>query len=106
MRYPKYAKIYFENEEWCARLKEDEYVVDGIVFVIKGKKEIIKLSECESYPLNELEESGLKYKKITKKEYKQSIIQITQEQIKKEIDSLYEKIEKLKKEREFILRNF
>jgi len=103
----KYAKIYFENEEWCAKLKDDEYISENLMIRVKeGEEDRLEFIESEMYPLDKLMESGLNYEKITEKEYKESIIQKTQQQFENEIASLYEKIEKLKKERENILRKY
>ena len=106
MRYPKYAKIYLDDEGWCAKLDGDWYVSEDVVTIYKTEKDNkLQLVETESYLVQDLKEYGIKYEKITEKEYKQSIIEKTKQQIKAEIDLLYEKIEKLKKEEEYILSN-
>lgn len=104
MRYPKYAKIYFEDgEEWCAKLNDDDEYISEDLEIKESKFKFIK---SEMYPIEELKECGLKYEKITKKEYRESIIEKTKQQFENEIASLYQKIEELKKEREYILKNY
>jgi len=113
MKYPNYAKIYFKNEEWCAKLntKKKEYVSEYLYLEKEENK--IDTYEDETYSIEELNKSGLNYIKITEEDYKESIRQKTKLQFKAEIEllhdgisKLYEKIENVKIEEEFILNNY
>ena len=52
------------------------------------------------------ENEGLKYEKITEKEYKESIRQKLKQQFKEEIERLYKRIEETKREEELILSKY
>lgn len=112
MKYYNYAKIYFEDEEWCAKLDENnkKYISE---YLYLNKENKIETFEDESYSIEELNKSKRKYSKITEKDYKEFIKTKTKQQFKATLELLYDKInfvnkeiEKVKNEEEYILNNY
>jgi len=109
MKYPNYIKIYFDNEEWCEKLntKKKEYFSEDLALsCTKGKENELVVFESETYSIEDLKNDGLKYEKITEKEYKEFIRQKLKQQFKEEIERLYKRIEETKREEELILSKY
>lgn len=98
MKYPNYVKIHFSNEEWYAKLKDNEYVSSGLVYNCNGKDSCYLVDECESYPITELKECGLKFEEITKDEYIEKVKDQIKQSIDTNIEKLYEEIKDLNEE--------
>lgn len=90
MKYPKFIKIFaMEDGDWCGKLNngyfgEDQYISE-LISIENGN---IVYREIESYPVRDLKDSGLKYTKITEREYIKFVKDKTNEYINSEIVDL------------------
>jgi len=94
MKYLKFIKIFDMDElgDWCARLikkksfNEDWYVSE----IISHENGSLVYDEYESYRVEDLKDSGLKFCGITEQEYIKFISDKTKTQLELEIKDLQE----------------